>query len=153
MRKLVCLVLFAAACDLQPAPKQERPSPSSAPPSEAARPVAPPPAPAPAPAATADTGAAAPVVITPACMDVATKIVQVFIDNAEDTAQKSSFEQVRSTMVRKTGEACTQQGWSAEARSCYTAAKTPAAIKACERKLTPPPSAQPPAAPPSRAIQ
>jgi len=148
MRKLVYLVVFAVACDLQPAPKQETPPPSSPAPTDAVKPVAPPPAPA-----AAVPPSAPPVVITPACMDLATKIVQVFIDNAEDAAQKSSFEQVRSTMVRKTGETCTEQGWSNEARSCYAAAKTPADIKACERKHTPPPSAKPPAAAPSRAIQ
>lgn len=150
MRKLIALVVLAA-CELKPAPK-EQPAPPQPVPAEAAKPVRPPPPvvdPGPAGAA----GSAAPrVEISPACLQVGAKVAQVFIDSAKDPAQKTVYEQERANMTRKTGEACTTQGWSEAARKCYLATKTPAAIKACERKFTPPPAAKPPApsAPPAK---
>ena len=138
MRKLLCLALLAA-CELKPPPKKQPPPPPAA-------------TPTPAPSAGSDAGSAAPrpaqptIEISAPCLEVATKIVQVLVDNATDAGQKSVYEQARTTMIRKTGEACTQQGWSDQARACYAAAKKPTDIQACETKFTPPPSAQPPAA-------
>lgn len=137
MRKLVILTLVAA-CELKPPPDQQEPARA---PVETAKPVeAPPPGP---PAAAA--GSAAPrAAISPECLQVGAKIAQVFIDSATDEAQRITYERERANMTRKTGEACTSQGWSEEARTCYLGTKSPAEIKACELKFTPPP-AQPPA--------
>lgn len=154
MKKLACLLLLAA-CELKPAPKQQ---PTSAAPAVPPAPTpAPTPAPAPAPAPVArpepapppaDAGSAGPqIAITPACSKVAARVAQVFIDSAKDPAQRTIYEQERANMTRKTGAACTAQGWSDAARGCYLAAKTPVDIKRCELKFTPPPArpARPPA--------
>lgn len=136
MRKLMA-VLLVAACELKPPPEQE-----AAPP--------PPPAEAPTPAEAPPDGAgsAAPRAnISPECLQVGTKIAQVFIDSATDPAQRINYERERANMTRKTGEACTQQGWSEEARTCYLQTKTPAEIKECEMKYTPPRVPRPPPAP------
>lgn len=141
MRKLLCLALLAA-CELQPPPKQ-KPAPSTPPPAVATTPVAPPPV-------VADAGGAeapAPkVAISAPCMQVAAKVAQVFIDSAKDPAQRNVYEQERANMTRKTGEACTAQAWSDDARACYLTSKTPADLKACETQYMPPP---PPKRPPS----
>ena len=130
--RLLALCLLAA-CELQPAPKkQPEPAPPAPPPQEVAKPVEPPPA----VAVVGDAGVdAAKIEISGPCLEVAAKVAQVFIDSAQDPAQKSIYEQERANMTRKTGEACTQQGWSAEALKCYLATKTPAEIKACELKF------------------
>jgi hypothetical protein len=144
MRKLLCLAVLAA-CELQPAPKQQ-PAPAAPPAPTPAEPVeAPPPTPEPG------AGSAVRIDITPECMQVATRVAQVFIDSAKDPGQKSIYEQERANMTRKTGEACTTQGWSDAARACYLGTKQPADIKACERKhtLAPAPSGAAPSAAPS----
>jgi hypothetical protein len=144
MRALAFVLL--AACELQPAPKkQPEPPPAAQAPPEAQKPVEPPP-PAVAPGVPAD--AAPKIEISAVCLEVAAKVAQVFIDSAADPAQKSIYEQERANMTRKTGEACTTQGWSEEARKCYLATKTPAEIKACELKFPGRPERlKPPAAP------
>src|SRR5687767_10745285 len=128
MRKLVCLILLAA-CELQPAPKKQ-PAPPPPPPVEAQKPVEAPQIPA--------AGSGAKIEITAQCLEVAAKVAQVFIDSATDPAQKSIYEQERANMTRKTGEACTTQGWSEDARKCYLASKDPAGIKACEKQFPAP---------------
>jgi hypothetical protein len=136
MKKLVAVVLLAA-CELQPAPKQE-PAPAPSPP--AVTPAdAPAPVPPPVDAALPDAGPPK-IEISAPCLEVGAKIAQVFIDSAKDPVQHTALEQQRADMTRKTGEACTTQGWSEQARKCYLAAKTPAQIKACETKFTPPPA-------------
>ena len=138
---LIVASCWLAACEIQPPPKQQAAPP---PPAQQAQPVEPP------PPITADAGvadAAVAVQITPACLQVAAKVAQVFIDAASDPAQKSIYEQERANMVRKTGEACTVQGWSENAHNCYLASKTPQDIKACELKFPGrPPRPQPPTA-------
>jgi hypothetical protein len=143
MRKLLCVALLAA-CELQPAPKQQPAPPAPTPPEPVpAKPVEPPPPPV------VDAGPPR-IEITADCMQVGSKIAQVFIESAKDAGQKAIFEQERANMTRKTGEACTTQGWNEAARKCYLATRTPAEIKTCEKKHTPPPTAPaPPAAAPT----
>jgi len=138
MRALALILL--AACELQPAPKQQAapPPPPPAAQVEAPKPVAPPPT----PPAGAGSAVAPKIEVTAPCLEVGAKVASVFIDNATDPGQKSIYEQERANMTRKTAEACTTQGWSDEARTCYLATKTPAEIKACETKFprpAPPP--------------
>lgn len=141
MKKPVALVLFAA-CELQPAPKhQPAPVPAAVTPADAPAPVPPP-----VDAAPPDAGPPK-VEISAPCLEVGAKIAQVFIDSAKDPVQRTALEQMRADMTRKTGEACTTQTWSAEARKCYLATKTPAQIKACETKFTPPRPANAPEQP------
>ncbi|HEY5921029.1 MAG TPA: hypothetical protein VIV11_05130 [Kofleriaceae bacterium] len=129
--KRVLVLGLVAACEIQPAPKQQA-APSPPPTQEqAAKPVEP--AGAPADAGAAD--APVKIEITTACLTVASKVAQVFIDSATDPAQKSIYEQERANMTRKTGEACTVQAWSENAHNCYLASKTPVDIKACETKF------------------
>jgi hypothetical protein len=132
-----------AACELQPAPKQQPAPPPPRPPTEAAKPVEPTPPPPPPQPAGEGSGAAARVEITPACLEVGAKVAQVFIDGATEPGQKSIYEQERANMTRKTGEACTLQGWSENARKCYLKTKTPADIQACETKFPAQPSPAP----------
>lgn len=134
MRKLLGLVVLAA-CELQPAPKKQ-PAPPPPPQGSTAKPVESPPAP---PAA----GSAARPEISEPCMEVATKVAQVLVDSATDAGQKSIYERERANMTRRTGEACTAQGWSEAARTCYLATKTPVDIKACETTFSPPPPPEP----------
>jgi hypothetical protein len=135
VRTIVLSLLVSGACEIQPAPKKQ-PAPVVEPP---ARPPTPPPA-------VDDAGVAdaiAPPIIqaSPACINVAAHVVQVFIDTAKDPAQAAVYEQERMKMTRLTAEACQTQGWSEAAQKCYTAAKDPPGIKACENKFppTPPP--------------
>jgi hypothetical protein len=130
-------LLLLAACEIQPAP----PKKAEPPPPPSAMAEAPPPAPPPNP----DAGVDAPprIEITPDCLAVGVKVAQVFIDGASDPAQKSIYEQERANMTRKTGEACTTYRWSDNARKCYLGTKTPADIKKCEMKYTPPPAPVP----------
>lgn len=143
MRTLIALAVLAA-CELRPAPK-EQPAPPAPVPTEATTPAeAPPPPPVVAARPPVGAGSAAPrVEISPACLEVGAKVAQVLVDSAKDPAQKTVYEQARANMTRKTGEACTTQEWSDKARACYLAARTPAAIKACEKKFSPPPAAKP----------
>ncbi len=149
MRKVICLVLFAAcefvllaACELKPAPKKQPPAatppaPVTAQPTAPTPPVAPPEGTAGAPA----PGAAAPKVeISAPCLEVGSKIAQVLIDGETDPSQKRMLDQERTTITRRSGEACTVQGWSDAARACYLGTKTPADLKACETKFSPPPA-------------
>jgi hypothetical protein len=136
--RMVALVLLAA-CEIQPAPrKQAEPPPPP--------PSAMPPAPVADAAVIADAGIDAPpaIQISAECLEVGVKLAQVFIDSAGDPAQKSIAEQERSNVTRKTGEVCTTGRWSENARKCYLATKTPADIKKCEMKYTPPPAPPPP---------
>jgi hypothetical protein len=154
--RALCLVLLAA-CELQPPPKQQAAPPAPVP---AQQPAPPPAAPPPviegsaagAGSAGAGSGSAAPKIeISAPCLEVGAKIAQVFIDSATDTAHRTVLEQERANMTRKTGEACTTQSWSDQARACYLGTKTPADIKACETKFTPPPGAPPAGATPPAA--
>lgn len=147
MRALAPVLLaLLAACELQPAPKQqvEPPPPPAAQP-EQAQPT--PPAPPPADAGVAaDAGGTMQVEISAPCMEVAAKLAQVFIDAQKDPAQKSIAEQARADMTRKMGVACTVQGWPDEARKCYLRAKSEPDIRACEKKF---PAPAQPAKPPA----
>jgi hypothetical protein len=78
-------------------------------------------------------------------MEVAVKVAQVFIDSAKDPAQKTVLEQERANMTRRTGEACTAQAWSDDARACFLKSKSPAELSACEKQFMPPPPKKPPA--------
>jgi hypothetical protein len=137
MRKLTVLVLLAA-CELQPAPKQEAPPPAKPAPTEAAKPT---PTEAAKPVETPPTPPA-PVETSAACKEVGVKIAQLLIDGVTDPAQKSIYEKERGNIARKTAEACTAQAWSEEARTCYLGAKSAAELKGCETMYTPP-KAQP----------
>ncbi|HEY5950730.1 MAG TPA: hypothetical protein VIV40_34800 [Kofleriaceae bacterium] len=140
--RALCLVLVAG-CEIQPAPKKQPAPPPPPPAQEVAKPVEAPPA----DAGVAGDAGPPKLEITPACVEVGAKVAQVFIDSATDPGQKSIYEQERANMTRKTGEACTTQGWSEPARNCYLAAKTPAQIKACETKFPAPQAAAPPPPP------
>jgi hypothetical protein len=133
-----------AACELQPAPKKQAapPPPPPAEQVEAAKPVEAPPGPI-----AAGSGSAAKIEVTAPCMEVATKLAQLFIDVQTDPGAKSNAEQARGDMTRKMGEACTVQVWSADARSCFLAAKSEPDIRACEKKFPPPRPAAPPQQP------
>jgi hypothetical protein len=139
MRKLLCLALLAA-CELQPPPKQ-KPAPTAPPSAATTMPSAPP---AEAADAGAPAGATAPKpAISAECIEVATRVAQVFIDSAKDPAQRTVLEQERANMTRKTGEACTAQAWSDDARACFLKSKTPAELQACEMQFMPPPPKKP----------
>lgn len=135
--------VLAAACELQPAPKQQPapPPPPPAAPVEAPKPVE-------ARAADAGAGAPAPIAVTDQCVQIGVHVAGVLIAAATDPGQRSIYEQERAKMVRSTAEACTTQKWSAEASACYLAAKTPTALKDCEKKFAPPPPARPTTQPP-----
>jgi hypothetical protein len=141
--------LLFAACEIRPAP-----------PKQAAPPPPPPAAPADAAMAAepqglgADAGidAVPAIQISAECLEVGVKLATVFIDSAGDPAQRSIAEQERSNVTRRTGEACTTGRWSENARKCYLATKTPADIKKCETRFTPPPP-QPPPPPPGAGPQ
>jgi hypothetical protein len=126
-----------AACELQPAPKKQAapPPPPPAAQVEAAKPVE---APPPVADAGAGSGSAAKIEITAPCIEVAAKLAQLFIDIQTDPGAKSNAEQARGDMIRKMGEACTVQAWSAEARGCYLTAKSDPDIRACEKKFPAP---------------
>ncbi|HEX5060425.1 MAG TPA: hypothetical protein VFV99_13750 [Kofleriaceae bacterium] len=147
MRHAFALIVLAA-CEIQPAPKKQAvpPPPPPAAQVEAPKPVEPPPP-------NAGSGSALPappkLEVTAACLEVGAKVASVFIDTEADPAQRSVKEQERGNMTRKIAEACTVQGWSDEARTCYLGTKTPAEIKACETKFPRPRPTQPPR-PPSR---
>lgn len=134
MRRAAVLFVLAA-CEIQPAPKKqpvpvEVPSqPPSQPPVKVVQPT------------TDDAGPPAPPPIQASeeCIKVASHVVQVFIDTANDQAQAAVYEQERMQMTRATAEACDKQKWSAAAMKCYLAAKDPPTIKACENKFPPPP--------------
>ena len=133
-RALLSLILLAA-CEIQPAPKKQAEPPQQPPAAQPQpAPVAPPPVVAVTDAGGVPGYAATKVEITPACLEVAAKVAQVFIDAQTEPAQRSILEQERANMTRKVGEACTTQGWSEDARKCYLATKTPAEVKACELK-------------------
>lgn len=72
--------------------------------------------------------------MSPGCLNVATHIAQVLINDARDPGLRSTYEQARATMVRTMAEACTKRSWSEETQRCYLASKTEAAARACERK-------------------
>jgi hypothetical protein len=141
MQRLSVLTFaLLAACELQPAPRQQPAPPAPAPP-----------APAPVIEATADAGVAA--IDAPAapqwtdqCREVGIHIAAVIISSATDPGAKSIYEQDREKMVRSTAETCTTQAWSDPAAKCYLKANTTAELKACEKKFTPPQPRQRPAA-------
>jgi hypothetical protein len=137
----VALAVLGAGCDIQPSPKKESPAttPTPAPaPTEAPRFVQPTPPALPEQPKVETTGD---------CIEVGKHVAEVFIASATDPAQKSVFEQERTRVVKATAEVCTTQVWSADARGCYMAAKTPAEIKACETQFPGPPPKEQPAAP------
>jgi hypothetical protein len=125
------VVLFAllAACELQPAPKQQAAPPAPTPP--------PPVIEAPADAGVANDAPAAPR-WTEQCRAVGIHIAAVIINSATDPGAKSIYEQDREKMVRSTAETCTAQGWSDAAATCYLKSGNAADLKACEKKFTPP---------------
>jgi hypothetical protein len=147
--RIALVAVLLAACELQPAPKQQ-----PAPVIEAAPP--PPPADAQiADAADVDAGPA-PIKASADCLRLAAHLVDVVVASATDPAQKTIYEGERMQMTRSLAESCTNEPWSPESQKCYLATKTPAHIKACEKKfpLRPPAtgsgagSAVPPPPPP-----
>lgn len=133
---LSCAALLGTACDIQPTPKKQPPA------------TTPTPAPTEAPKFVQPTPPALPeqpkVETTGECTDVGKHVADVFVESTTDPAQKSVLEQERTKIVRATSEACTTQLWSAEARSCYMAAKTPTDIKTCEQQFPAPAPKEPP---------
>jgi hypothetical protein len=128
------LLLFLAACELEPAPKV------------APKPVAPPPAAAPAPAPAPAPVPAAPIV--DACTDAAVKYVEIQIAEAKDPVMKQNLEIERARTVLRIETGCRAQKWSAEITDCYKAAKTVGDLQICTKKLQPvPPPANAPKAP------
>ncbi len=142
MRRL-SVVMFAllAACELQPAPRQQAAPPAPQPPQVVE---------APADAGVVADAVAAPV-FTDQCREVGVHIADVIINSATDPGAKSIYEQDRAKIVRSTAEACMSQGWSDVAAKCYLKAGTTAELKACETKYTPPqPRARPEGEPQTR---
>ena len=155
MRSLVCVLitLCVSSCELKPGPKQKAPPPApAAAPTEgsAATPPPAPPAGEPAPAATVDAGvappppavdggaaAAAPSEPTSECLQLGAHIAATLIDSAEP-AQKAALEQERTKIVRRSAEACTRDGWSAESKACFLAATSAPAMQECGKKLRAP---------------
>lgn len=135
MRRL-SVVMFAmlAACELQPAPKQQAAPPAPTPPRVVE---------APADAGVVADAPPAPV-FTDQCREVGLHIAEVIINSATDPGAKSIYEQDRSKISRSTAETCMTQGWSDVAAKCYLKARTATELKACETKYTPPqPRARP----------
>ena len=155
MRSLACVLitLFVSSCELKPGPKQKEPPPApAAAPTEgsAATPPPAPPAGEPAPAPTVDAGvappppavdggaaAAAPAEPTSECLQLGTHIAEVLIAGA-DPAQQAQLEQQRTKIVRRSAEACTRDGWNAEAKACFLAATSAPAMQECGKKLRAP---------------
>jgi hypothetical protein len=149
---IAALSLLAAACELQPpppksaaAPTPPTPAPTPAPEGGSGSQAAPTPTPPVQPeAAPVDAGVRQKIEITPRCLQVAKHVAGVIIAAAEP-GQRSVFEAERDRIERRNGEVCTIQAWSEAAMSCFLAASTQAAIKACEAKFPPP--QQPPRPP------
>ena len=140
MRRAV-LFIALAACEIQPAPKKQAvPVEVPAQPAQPVQPTQPPtPPPAPADGGLMDNAAAQVIQASAPCINVAAHVVQVFIETAKDQASAAVYEQERMKMTKATAEACEKQGWSEAAQTCYLAAKSPTAIKACENKFPPSP--------------
>ncbi len=145
MRSLVVLLALAAACDLQPPPKQAPPAPTT-------------PAPAVAPSEPAlpalDAGVAAPVgdaaptppdamEVSDRCVRLGSHVAEVMINEAEDPSKKSVLVQDRARIVRRTAEGCTRDAWNEKLISCYMAAKTQATLQACRKPDVRPPPPSP----------
>lgn len=130
--RIALVALLLAACELQPAPKQQ-PAPVIE-----ATPTPPPPPPADAAvvAPVVDAGPT-PIAASQACITLAAHLVDVVVASATDQGQKTAYENERMTMTRSLAEACTKDAWSPESQKCYLATKTPAQIKACEKRFPP----------------
>ena len=132
--RIALVALLLAACELQPAPKQQ-----PAPVIEATPPPPPP--------ADAEVAADAPAIdagppsidASPECLKVAAHLVDVVVASATDPAQKTIYEGERMQMTRSLAMSCTNEQWSRESQKCYGATKTPAHIKACEKRFPPKP--------------
>jgi hypothetical protein len=99
-----------------------------------------PPPPPPADAAVAEDASAidagpAAIDASPDCLKLGAHLVDVVVASATDPAQKAIYEGERMQMTRSLAEACTKEPWSPESQKCYLATKTPAQIKACEKKF------------------
>jgi hypothetical protein len=114
----LAILVFAAACDLQPPPKTApAPAPPSAPASDVAR---------------SDAGD-----ITAACLDAATNFANVLITGTADQTQRATLEQDRARLVKRTAEACSAK-WSDDARACYAAAKDVKDLEGCGKLVVAP---------------
>lgn len=131
--RIALVALLLAACELQPAPKQQ-----PAPVIEATPPPPPADAAVVADAPAVDAGPA-PIQASADCLKLAAHLVDVVVASATDPAQKTIYEGERMQMTRSLAESCTNQPWSPESQKCYIATKTPAQIKACEKKFPPTP--------------
>jgi hypothetical protein len=138
---LLTCVLWLAACELRPAPPPPQDQPASPPPPAA---KAAPPAPSLPPEAVPPTPPKeeAKPDVSDACVQVGVKVAEVLISAETDPANRTALEQQRTRIVRRTAEACTAQEWSDAARACYLAAKQPADLNECERKMREPPPAR-----------
>jgi hypothetical protein len=134
--RIALVALLLAACELQPAPKQQ-----PAPVIEATPPPPPPADAAVAADAPAVDAGPAPIQASPECLKLAAHLVDVVVASATDPAQKTIYEGERMQMTRSLAESCTNEPWSAASQKCYLATKTPAQIKACEKKFPPKPPA------------
>ena len=106
---LVLLVL--AACDFRPAPPKQAPKPA-APDAVDAAVVTPPPGGDP-------------------CLDLGAHVGELWVATATDAAQKALYEQERTKTVKRMSDACTRDGWSDVARSCYMKAQKWLELEAC----------------------
>ncbi len=121
----ICISGLLAACELQPAPKQQPPAPAA-------------PAPA-APAPAVAAGSAAPAVAPPTtpCQAAGVRVADVLIAEARDAQPKATLEAERAQIVRRTEEACTAQSWPADVQDCIIQAQKVADIQACQKRLQP----------------
>jgi hypothetical protein len=141
MRTAICLLMLLAACELEPAPKAK---PTAGSGSAAAGSAAPAPAPTPTPPPTPSPAPPPPLV--DACTDAAVRYVEIGIENAKDPQLRQSLEIERARTVLRIETGCRAQKWSTEITDCYKAAKTPADLQVCTKKLQPVPAGPAPKA-------
>jgi hypothetical protein len=122
--RAVVIILALAACDFEPAPRQQPPSTPAVAGSGSGSSVG----------SGSGSGSALPPV-TDACLEASAHFADALIKNANDEPQRHLYEQLRAQTVRRTAEACTSQHWSDAAIHCYSEATTTEQINACQKLL------------------
>lgn len=140
----VGILFVIGACELRPAPKQDRGAAKAADATQPGGAAALPPAAAPAPTPPAGGGAQQlDDELGRACMEIGVRIAEVLVSTAGDDQLRARYEQERSTVVRATAEACMRGRWDATLRGCFLAAKNAADLDACNARAPGPGGSRP----------